>query len=68
MNQYKEPLLHTCEFLSMKRKSLLTLPIDGSPDVFGHHHHNNGDTIFDSYERNGKQRIVTIFFSDNPLI
>jgi len=54
MNQYEEPLLHTCEFLSMKRKSLLTLPIDGSPDVFGHHHHNNGDTIFDSYEHDGK--------------
>ena len=66
--QYGEPLIHTCEFLSTTRRLLLTLQIDGSPDVFGRRHHNNGDTIFDSYERDGKRGIATMFFSDNPLI
>jgi hypothetical protein len=64
-NQYEEPLSHTCEFFSTKRRSLLTLPIDGSPDVFGRRHHNNGDTAFEGYERDGKQQISTMFLSDN---
>ena len=67
-SQYEEPLSHACEFFLRKKSSLLTLPIDGSPDVFGRHHHNNGDTVFDSYERDGKQQISMIFFSDIPVM
>jgi len=52
----REPLLHTCEFYCTKRKILLTFTIDGNPDIFGrdNYHHNNGDTIFNTYERDGK--------------
>lgn len=54
-----EPLAHSCESEHMAIFSVSdNIYPDGSPDVFGRYHLNNGDTIFNPQERSDERESI----------